>query len=169
MKEPAQEETDSWSPRTIVVAYDGTSSAELALMHAFEVARRFDSRVIIADIAAPESLQGTPGGFGFAPYYALTGEPDLRFAEAVRQQHRAHIESLFARSGLRHEFAGLVGEPEAEIAAIAEQQNADLIVVGTCKPSFLARMLEGSLSEGLARSAHRDVLIVPASRSKNSS
>jgi nucleotide-binding universal stress UspA family protein len=165
----AREESDSWAPRTIVVGYDGTCSAEQALMHAFEVARAFDSRVVIADVAAPQSLQGTPGGFGYAPYYALTGGSDPRMDEALRQQHRASIDSLFARSGVPHEFVGLFGEQVAAIVEVAEQEDADLIVVGRCEPGFLARMFDGNISQGVSRRAHRDVLVVPASHSENSS
>jgi nucleotide-binding universal stress UspA family protein len=159
LSEPAVDEAGYWSPRTIVVGYDGTSSAERALMHAIELARRFDSRVIVADVPGPHSLRGTPGGFGYAPYYALT-DPDPRNDEAVTEQHRASVDSLFARTGLRHEFACLVGEPAAEIVAVAEQRDADLIVVGTPEPGFFARLLEGNVSQGIARHANRDVLIV---------
>lgn len=159
MNEPTEKEADYWSPRTIVVGYDGTSSSEQALTHAVELARRFDSRVIVAGVPGPQSLQGTPGGFGYAPYYALT-DSDPSIDEALIQQQRASVESLFARSGLRHEFTCLVGEPVAAIIEVAEQRDADLIVVGTREPRFLARVLGENISQGVARQAHRDVLIV---------
>jgi nucleotide-binding universal stress UspA family protein len=59
-----------------------------------------------------------------------------------------------------HEFAGVVGQPSAEIVDVAERRGADLIVVGTREPGFLERLLEGSVSQGVARRAHCDVLIV---------
>lgn len=159
MSEAAQGEAGYWSPRTIVVGYDGTASAERALMHAIDLARRFDSRVIVADLPGPQSLRRTAGGFGYAPYYALT-DPDPRSDEALTEQHRARVDSLFAPTGLRHEFASLVGDPVAEIVAVAEQRDADLIVVGTPEPGFVARLLEGNVSQDIARHANRDVLVV---------
>jgi nucleotide-binding universal stress UspA family protein len=163
-----REEAGNWSPRTIVVGYDGTSSADWALMHAIELARRFDSRVIVADVPGPQSLQGTAGGFGYAPYYALT-DSDHRIDQALKQQHRDSVDSLFARSGLQHEFTCLVGQSVAEIIEVAEERDADLIVVGAPEPSFLARLLEGNISQGVARHAHRDVLVVHPPQNDDSS
>jgi nucleotide-binding universal stress UspA family protein len=76
------------------------------------------------------------------------------------QQHRSSIEELFAKSGVRHEFAGVVGEPVAEIVDVAKRRNAALIVVGTREPSFLERLVGGSISQGIARHARCDVLVV---------
>ena len=43
---------------------------------------------------------------------------------------------------------------------MAERRGADLIVVGTRQPGLLERLLEGSVSQGVARRAGCDVLIV---------
>ncbi|HJQ51301.1 MAG TPA: universal stress protein [Gaiellaceae bacterium] len=160
MNDPALARAGNWSPKTIIVGYDGTSPAEQALKRAIELARTFDSRVIVADVAAPQPLQTTPGAFGYMPYYAPVPEHDFRVDEVLWQQHRASIDSLFTQAGVRHEFAGLVGEPATEIVEVAEQHKADLIVVGTREPGLLERLLQGSVSQGVARQAHCDVLIV---------
>ena len=77
MNEPAPARAGDWSPKTIIVGYDGTSPAEQALRRAIELARTFDSRVIVADVAGPQPLQTTPGAFGYMPYYAPVPEHDL--------------------------------------------------------------------------------------------
>jgi nucleotide-binding universal stress UspA family protein len=120
--------------------------------------------VIVADVAAPEPLETTPGAFGYLPYYvpgAVRGGalPD----ESLWQEHRSRIDALFAGGGVAHEFAGVVGQPIAEIVDVAEQRNADLIVVGTREPGLLERLLAGSVSQGVARHARCDVLIVHGS------
>jgi nucleotide-binding universal stress UspA family protein len=145
---------------TIVVGYDGTQAAERALERAAELAQAFDAAIVVADVAAPEPLAAEPGGFGLMPYYvyapAHTPAPD----EALWQQHRARIASLLGRSGTRYEFAAAVGDPIGEILDIAERHGADLIVVGTREAGLLTRLLEGSVSQGVARRAACDVLIV---------
>lgn len=147
--------------KTIVVGYDGTRPAERALARAAELARAFGATVVVADVAAPEPVEATPpGAFGLTPYYGFPSNPGVRTDDALWRQHRARVEALFARQGVRHEFAGVVGQPAAEIVDVAEQRNADLIVVGTREPSFLTRLLEGSISQGVARRARCDVLIV---------
>ena len=149
-----------WRPKTVVVGYNGTSSAEWALNRAIQLARTFAATVVIADVAVPTELQETPGAFGFLPYYGDLPETGVWTDETLWQRHRSRIEALFAESGVRHEFSGVIGEPVEEIIDVAEQSKADLIVVGTRDPGVLARVLGGSVSQDLARRAPCDVLVV---------
>ena len=71
--------------------------------------------------------------------------------ELLWQRHRDEIGSFFANSGVTHEFAGVVGQPSAEILEAADRYDADLIVVGTREAGFFERLLGGSVSEGVAR------------------
>ena len=80
--------------------------------------------------------------------------------EALWAQHRERVQSLFADAGIAVEFAGVVGQPAGEIVELAEHHRADLIVVGTREPGLVERLLGGSVSQGVARRAHCDVLIV---------
>jgi nucleotide-binding universal stress UspA family protein len=146
---------------TIVVGYDGTHPAELALARAAELAKTFECRIVVADVAAPEPLQPMPGAFGLNPYYVDTAAQGVRSDDELWQQHRARVESFLAETGVPHEFAGVVGEPVEEIVDVAERRHADLIVVGTREPGFLERLLlGGSVSQAVARRARCDVLIV---------
>jgi nucleotide-binding universal stress UspA family protein len=146
--------------KTIVVGYDGTAPAERALTRAAELAQVFEARVVIADVAAPRPLEAMPGGFGLTPYYYSSAELGVQSDKELWQRHRERIESFFAETGVEHEFSGVVGAPAAEIVDIAEHHHADLIVVGTREPGFLDRLFGGSVSQGVARQAGCDVLIV---------
>jgi nucleotide-binding universal stress UspA family protein len=55
---------------------------------------------------------------------------------------------------------GVFGDPVEAIRRAAEDENADLIVVGANDKGFLDRLLHGSVSEDLARHAERPVLVV---------
>jgi nucleotide-binding universal stress UspA family protein len=152
--------TEEFALRTIVLGYDGTRSAERALARAASIAQAFGAKIVVADVAAPQPVQAAPGAFGLVPYYEYSADIGLR-ADAVRwREHRARIESLLGGRGIDFEFAGVVGEPAAEITDVAEQRAADLIVVGTRQAGFLERLFGGSVSEGVARRAHCDVLVV---------
>lgn len=146
--------------KTILIGYDGSHSAERALARAAELAKVFGSKVVVVSVAAPAPI-AAPGAFGLLPYYSYgTEELSSRTDEALWQQHRAKVQAFFADAGLAVEFAGVTGQPAEEIVELAEQRQADLIVVGTRDPGFLERLLGGSVSQGVARRAHCDVLIV---------
>ena len=147
-------------PKTIVVGYDGTRPAERALARATQLARAFGSTVIVADVVAPHPIDAVPGAFGLMPYLRYAPERESRVDEVLWQQHRGRVESFFHETGVPYEFAGVLGDPVAEIVDVAEQRDADLVVVGTREPGLLDRLLEGSVSQGVARRAPCDVLIV---------
>ena len=128
------------------------------------IQRRFNGRVTVVSVAAPQPLAnvGAPGAFGLLPYYVYpegVEQPGQR-NEELWAQHRERVQTLFANAGFEVEFAGVAGEPAAELIEAAEQQDADLIVVGTREPGFLERLLGGSVSQDVARRADCDVLIV---------
>jgi nucleotide-binding universal stress UspA family protein len=149
--------------KTILVGYDGSSSAERALRRAAELAGAFGSKVVVVSVIAPQPVD-TGGAFGLMPYSAyIAGEADPRLDEAIWQQHRNEIESFLGKAGVEAAFEGVVGEPVGEIVDAAERVDADLIVVGTREPGFLERLVTGSVSQGVARHASRDVLIVHGS------
>lgn len=163
MSEPPQPPDGSWSPKTIVVTYDGTTSAERSLARAMELARAFGSQVVVADVAAvaPMPLEPMPGAFGYMPYYDVGSlEEDARTADALWQQHRSHIEGLFAENGVGHEFDRLAADDAADLADLAKRHHADLVVLRAHESGFLERLVEGSVGEEVARRAHCDVLIV---------
>ncbi len=147
--------------QSVVVGYDGTREAEHALRRAAAIAQAFTAKVIVVDVM-PLAPAESPveGAFGLTPY----SYPDLaaveRAGEALWRSHRQRVESYFAGAGVPVEFSGVIGEPVGEIIDVAEQHGADLIVVGTREPGLLERLFGGSVSQGVARHARCDVLIV---------
>ena len=147
--------------QSIAVGYDGTREAEHALARAAALAQAFTAKVVVVDVAPPAPIESPgEGAFGLTPYSYPAAEAAQRVGEALWQSHRASVESFFAEAGVPVEFAGVVGPPVGEIIEIAEQHGADLIVVGTREAGLLERLLGGSVSQGVARHAHCDVLIV---------
>jgi nucleotide-binding universal stress UspA family protein len=150
---------------TILVGYDGTTPAERALQRGAEFARTFHAGVVVVSVAPPPSAADArvPGAFGLFSYYPNAVEQfdeTRRLDEELWRAHRARVEALFADAGVEVEFAGVAGEPVHELVEAADERHADLIVVGTREPGFLERLLGGSVSEGVARHARCDVLIV---------
>jgi nucleotide-binding universal stress UspA family protein len=146
--------------QTIVVGYDGTREAEHALTRAASLAQAFTAKIVVIDVASPAPIESVDGAFGLTPYSYPAAEAAQKAGEALWRSHRARVEAFLAAAGVPVEFAGVVGQPVGEIVDVAEQHGADLIVVGTREAGLLERLLGGSVSQGVARHAHCDVLIV---------
>ena len=68
--------------------------------------------------------------------------------------------SVLDELGARYEVVTTVGEGASERVALADDRDADLIVVGTGEPGFLERLFMGSVSGAVVRAAKCDVLVV---------
>lgn len=64
--------------------------------------------------------------------------------------------------GVQVEFVSLHGEPAEELVAFAEQQHADMIATGAHGRSTIGRLVLGSVSTKVVRSASCAVLVAPA-------
>jgi nucleotide-binding universal stress UspA family protein len=148
--------------RTIVVGYDGTGPAERALARAAELAEALGAQLVVVSVGPLLPLGASSGTDPMpVPIPPLTveagGLPEGREA-AERDLERARA-ALAGRS-LQVDYVATAGDPAEELIEAADARDAELIVVGTREPGFLDRLVGGSVSQDVARSAHRDVLIV---------
>ena len=134
---------------TIVVGYDESEPAKRALSRAVELAAAFDGKLVVTSVARAF----VPAGHGLGPV-----DPVDTLAEHDEQLR--HAAAVLAEHGLDGEYITGLGEPAHEIIRVAEARDADLIVVGTREPGILACLFGLSVSGGVQRRAHCDVLIV---------
>jgi nucleotide-binding universal stress UspA family protein len=153
--------------QTILTGYDGSKAAERALARAIELAQAFSATLIVASVRPPptptlvESGDIYLGAAGVPPL--PTTETPPAAARAAADTARASLErarTLVPERGLEAEYVALEGDPAVSLIECADERNADLIVVGGSEPGFLQRLLGHSVSDSLARRAHRDVLVV---------
>jgi nucleotide-binding universal stress UspA family protein len=145
--------------RTIVVGYDATEPSKRALARAADLAKKFESTLVVTSVAEPVAVPGDPvvpgDAIGLAAP-AILPIPDRD--EATRELGEARQE--LERRGLDARYESAVGDAAEGIVEAAQRHGADLIVVGTREPGFLDRLLAGDVSEAVSRRAHCDVLIV---------
>jgi nucleotide-binding universal stress UspA family protein len=136
----------------IVIATDGSAASAEALEFGLEIAADEDATALLVHVAPLlDVLSG--GGFPASPSvpHEIT-EADhapLRQAEQVAKE-----------AGVRATTELLVGDPAREIAAYADSQDADMIVVGSRGHGAIASVLLGSVSRGVLRDTKRPVLVV---------
>lgn len=141
-------------PEKILVATDGSSSADRAARRASEMARALGSELHLAHVVPvtqPYHLAADDDAAGPSIF-----EEDTDHARKLLERQVRSIEESGAGSVEAHLRTG---EPDAEIVALAEELGVDLIVVGSRGTSPLRRPI-GSVSSSIVAHAHCPVLVV---------
>jgi nucleotide-binding universal stress UspA family protein len=139
--------------KTILVGMDGSDYAKRALAFAVRLARREDASLRLAHVE--EDVVGIVGKGG-GPIRASKDEiqPEIeRQAEELRSQG---IETSVDVTSV------MLGGAAPAIARIADEADADLIVVGSRGHSALAGVLLGSVAQRLLHLAKMPVMVVPS-------
>jgi nucleotide-binding universal stress UspA family protein len=135
--------------KRIVLAYDESDGAKAALERAAEVAKAFDSELIVTSIAPILTNIGRSAGPGDP------ADPPSAHVEELN-----HAQAYLEGQGVQADYVTGLGHPAKTIAELANERDADLIIVGTHEPSFIARIFGQSVTDQVAHQVHCDVLIV---------
>jgi nucleotide-binding universal stress UspA family protein len=134
--------------RTILVATDLTAASSEATARAVDLAARLEARLLIVNVLEKRRLTG--GG----------SHDRVDQARAERERLLVGVVRNARSAGVTAEFLVWEGDPGGSIAAAAEAEGADLVVVGTRGRSAAGRMLLGSVSDHVVRHASCPVLVV---------
>lgn len=142
----------------VMVAVDRSESSRIALEGARALARFGPCEITAVHVAW---LPGEFERYGLSGPMALDTvpaellarlEPDLR--AVIAPGERADAVRLMVRPGL--------GRPDVHLTAVAAEEGADLIVVGSHQRSGLDRWWHGSVARGVLVQAPTSVMVVPA-------
>jgi nucleotide-binding universal stress UspA family protein len=141
-------------PIHVVVAYDFTPSAELALARAIEVAARAPQHVLhIVAALAPRDRTGKLG------MERVTYETAEHIQGAIKDQVAAAFQGRPTAAEIEFFVHARIGKPAEEILDLASEIGADLIFIGSHGKVGLERMLLGSVSEQVVREAQCPVMV----------
>ena len=138
--------------RTILLATDLTAASREATERAVELASRLEARLLIVNVLEKRRLTG---GGSHERVDQARSERETMLVAVVRSAREA---------GATAEFLVWEGDPGDSIAAAAEAEHADIVVVGTRGRSGAERMLLGSVSDHVVRHADCPVLVVRPSK-----
>jgi universal stress protein A len=133
---------------TILLAYDGSEASERALERAAELAKALTASVHVTSVVPV--LAASARGMG--PYDPA--DPPAAHAEQLRRAR-----GKLAELGVDAALAPAHGDPASTILRLADEINADLIVLGSHERSLIEHALGMSVSGAVTRRAHRDVLV----------
>lgn len=144
----------------IVVGYDYSPIADLALSRAFDLAsheKRTEIHVVTVILLGEAVGGGVPG----VPVYPTVSVDASH--EALESRVKESAEEWKKRTGKAVErlITHVRSEsPATEIAQLAADLEAQLIIVGTHGRRGMTRLLLGSVAEGVVRMAPCEVLVV---------
>jgi nucleotide-binding universal stress UspA family protein len=140
-------------PKTLLVPVDFSDTSNLALDYAVDLAKALGAKVVVMH-AYELPVYGFPDG-------ALVATVEI--ATRIMNGAQAGLAALIEKRKDKGVELGSVlrqGVPWDEVHSVAEEVNADLVVIGTHGRSGLARALLGSVAEKIIRTSTRPVLTI---------
>ncbi len=152
--------------KRILVAFDGSAYSELALQHADALAGALEARLSVVYVVPDLSQLYLSAGRA----WMFADQQQLQ-AQLAQEQQRLREQGEFilqealkrcehckpARTVLREAGRHLIGE---RIREVADEESAELIVMGTHGRTGLRKFLLGSVAEDVAQQARQPVLLV---------
>jgi nucleotide-binding universal stress UspA family protein len=147
--------------KRVLCPVDFSEPSHVGLRTAVELAARFSAELLVVHVVPPVPIAVVPvaaPAFDVANYQSeLTKSAE----EGVKSMIKDHVPT-----GIHTRSMVLSGEPSREIAAIADTERADIIVMATHGESGWRRFMFGSVAEKVVRVARCPVLTVPEPESK---
>lgn len=141
--------------QTIVVPVDGSETAYAAVAKSIEFAQAFGSKIIVVQVLSLD------------PYIAAEYISAHQTNDLIERARTSILESLdaakakFNQYGIEVETKILEGQViHREIIKIAEENHADLIIIGSHGRTGLKKFFLGSVAQSLLGESHIPVLIV---------
>ena len=138
--------------KRVLIPVDGSETAEAILPFILEIAGPLDIDIVLLRVIAP------------VPPVVVEATPYLEVnLSKLQEEVDAYLSGLAAEvraKGLRVTRLSRRGEPVAEILAAARDVEADLIAMTTHGRTGPARLLFGSVAEGVLRHADMPVFLM---------
>jgi nucleotide-binding universal stress UspA family protein len=145
----------------IMLATDGSPSAEAATEEALELAQRLELPLLVACV-----VHGTTPAYGYYGYAEIAAE--------LREIQHNGIAELFAQVkeravevGVACETVELDGPVGDELCKLARGRNVRLIVIGAHGWGRIGRLIHGSVSTYVLHHAANPVLVVHAAEERS--
>ena len=138
--------------RRILIATDGSEPNKKAVTYGIELARLSGAKVNVAYVVDTAAFASVPMDAGWEMMYELLQKEGNEAIQQIVDDAKA--------SGIDIEGSLLEGHPSHEIIEFAQNNEIDVIVLGTLGKGGLDRFLLGSVAEKVTRNSKVPVLVV---------
>ena len=138
--------------KNIIIATDGSPTAQEALAVGIELAAEQDAAVTFVHVLPPDDYV-VAGRLGSLP---KAHRVEIDESEVALRDAAAAAEA----AGVSYTLERISGDTVDEIVAVADSGDADMIVIGSRGRGPLTSALLGSVSKGVLGESRRPVLIV---------
>lgn len=156
--------------KRILVAINHSPLTSIVFDRALHLAQQGQANLMILHCLKNVAGLQPPGQsgdrFGLYPYPSNTGFSQLLQDETLQlevEQAKAWLQEYFQKAtalNIPTEYQHHFGEPGATILSIAQQWNADLIILGRHDQSAIAEFFTGSVSNHVVYHANCSVLVI---------
>ncbi len=138
--------------KKILIATDGSEPNKKAVTYGIELARLSGAKVNVAYVVDTAAFASVPMDAGWEMMYELLQKEGTEAIQQIVDDAKA--------SGIDIEGSLLEGHPSHEIIEFAQNNEIDVIVLGTLGKGGLDRFLLGSVAEKVTRNSKVPVLVV---------
>ena len=149
--------------KPVLLATDGSPTAEKATATAIDLARLLDTELVIVSVW--DIAYAGYSAMGFAPI-PMNGER-AKLGEEEAAKVIAEAAARAEEAGVETRSAVLRGFPVEAICEAAEKFAPQFLVIGSHGWGAMKRMLFGSVSTGVLHHATCPVLVVPAEKAES--
>lgn len=137
------------------MALDGSEYSSKALNFAIDIAKKYESQLILVHVVTRQIYAINPPEAGILAGTAIVRELETEGKAILeRAEEIAKAQGLSAEALLRH------GVPAEELLGAAADENVDLIILGSRGLSQVKAFLLGSVSDRVSHHAKCPTLIV---------
>ncbi len=142
----------------VLIGFDGTECANRALDFGLNLAEKYSASVLIMNVLEPPPYTNPDNPLA-------TSAGMIGFAEDQRKSHQDLLNGAVEKAASLYPKLNITsdlreGNPPAQIVAVADEGNFDVIVVGHGGASRIQELFLGGTSERIAHLARCAVLIV---------
>ncbi|MDK2832166.1 MAG: hypothetical protein PWQ75_1918 [Methanolobus sp.] len=145
--------------KNIFIATDGSKQNQKAVMHSVELAKMSGAKLYAGYVVDTAAFASIPMDAGWEMMYELLEKEANGATETV--------EDLAKKESVTVETVVLEGNPSHEIIEFADNNNIDLIIMGTLGKTGFDRFLLGSVAEKVTRNSKVPVLVVRGESEKD--